>query len=362
MMKERRFDSMSAYKLVSDMIAQTDRIIERNTSVSAAIVKSASFIRDIETPAKYVASVMPMLNNSSWLQNNSIQSAVASSLAIEYPRLPTIPQWIHNINSATNRSLRNHFIAQKSWQVNMPAIYENSAIKNAIDMVSIFERITETNKSMGCMLDIAQSIARFDHSVNHLYKFINGLNEEDEDLIDIQSQLTNTFALDLESVISEDRKVIVTNVFLNLLDTLSTISLDFSIKEEQKIFLQKIKSFCDQWKKEGLICSSLTLLYLLFQPVIQHYHEKLFDMDDDIPTVVINNSKVENNYINESSFQVTTTEIKFLKEKPDNRLKVKLKIPAGTKMNIIQDKGKWIKVKLVLDGVYYSGWTLNNKL
>lgn len=85
-------------------------------------------------------------------------------------------------------------------------------------------------------------------------------------------------------------------------------------------------------------------------------------MDDDIPTVVINNSKVENNYINESSFQVTTTEIKFLKEKPDNRLKVKLKIPAGTKMNIIQDKGKWIKVKLVLDGVYYSGWTLNNKL
>lgn len=249
MMKERRFDSMSAYKLVSDMIAQTDRIIERNTSVSAAIVKSASFIRDIETPAKYVASVMPMLNNSSWLQNNSIQSAVASSLAIEYPRLPTIPQWIHNINSATNRSLRNHFIAQKSWQVNMPAIYENSAIKNAIDMVSIFERITETNKSMGCMLDIAQSIARFDHSVNHLYKFINGLNEEDEDLIDIQSQLTNTFALDLESVISEDRKVIVTNVFLNLLDTLSTISLDFSIKEEQKYSCRKLKVFVISGKR-----------------------------------------------------------------------------------------------------------------
>lgn len=370
MMNDRIFRSMSAYSAVSDIIAQTNRILERNNSISAAVVRSTSFMRDAENVAKYARSVMPMLDSTALFKNdalatysNSASAAMAYSLAIEYPKLPTVPKWILDLNNPAHNALKGIFITQSNWQKIMPAIPENSAIKGAMDLVSMSKDLNATSKSMADFIKISQSISKFDSSINHLYKFINGFDlDDDEFQIDINSYMAIAFNSDLEGAITEDKKIMMVHAFQSLLDTLSTMSIDFTLEKEQKLFLSKLKSLYDEWKKSGMIFNSIMLLCFIFQPVIQHYHNEIFNLEDDKPAVIINQSKVENNYITESSIQVITTAVKFLKEKPDNRLKPKFIIPMGTKINIVQDNGKWIKVKFVLDCVYYSGWTLNNSL
>lgn len=366
-MNDSIFSSMSAYKMVSDIIAQTDRILERNNSISDAVAKSTSIIRGFNSSTKYASTVIPMLNNSAWLKNdvigmysNATSASMSYSMVMDYPKLPTIPQWILDLKTITDSSLQDVFIAQKSWQIMVPAIPEISVIKNAMGLVSMFKDVNEASKNIAEVMKISESITKFDASVNHLYKFINGFDDHNNFQMDIQSQLTAAFTIDLEGAATEDKKIIMTRVFQSLLDSLSTMSIDFTLEKEQRLFLNKLKSLYDEWNKNGVIFNSIMIFWCIFQPVIQHYHNEIFDLEDDKRVVIINQSKVENDYINESSIQVVTTAIKFLKENPDNRLKVKFTIPVGTKITVVQDKGKWIKVKFTCDGVFYRGWTFNS--
>jgi hypothetical protein len=369
MMDDKFYRSMSAYTAVSDIITKTDRLLGKTSDISLAIEKSTSFMRDNENATKYARSVMTMLDSTAWLKNDideystAASAAMAYSIAIDYPKLPTIPQWILDLNSPAHNALKDVFTVKNTWKMIMPSIPENSAIKSAIDIASMFKDLKATSKSMADVIKISESISKFDSSINQLYKFINSFDQDDEDFqMDINSNLTIAFNSDLEAAITEDKKIVMAHAFQNLLDTLSTMSIDFTLEQEQKLFLGKLKTLYDEWKKNGMIFNSIMLLCFIFQPVIQHYYNEIYDLEDDKPAVMINQSKVENSYITESSIQVVTTSIKFLKERPDNRLKVKFIIPIGTKINIVQDNGKWIKVKFVFDCVFYSGWTLNNNL
>jgi hypothetical protein len=72
MMNDRIFRSMSAYSAVSDIIAQTNKILERNNSISDAVARSTSFMRDAENVAKYARSVMPMLDSTALFKNDAL--------------------------------------------------------------------------------------------------------------------------------------------------------------------------------------------------------------------------------------------------------------------------------------------------
>lgn len=368
-MNDRMYDSMSAYSPISEMTRKINQILDSTVGISVAIANSTRLMRDVENATKLAGTVMPMFETSKWLKNNiSMEYLTAGSVlqvyskVFDYPKLSLIPSWVHDLNIPAHNILKDVIAVQNKLSFSMPIFAENSTCKHLMSITSVLKDLDATSKGMADIMKISESITRFDSSVNHLYKFINGFNDDDEYLIDIQSQLTASFNIDFESAVTEDKKVVMTWVFQSLLDTLSNISTDFTLEKEKKLLLTKLKSFYDQWKKEGMVYSSIALLCFLFQPVIQHYHEEFFDLEDDKPAVIINKSKVKNNYINESSIQVVTTAIKFLKERPDNRIKVKLEIPVGTKINIVQDTEKWVKVKFVLDGVYYSGWILNNNL
>lgn len=346
-MKERRFDSMSAYKLVSDIIAQTDRIIERNTSVSAAIVKSASFIRDIETPAKYVASVMPMLNNSSWLQNDSIQSAVASSLAIDYPRLPTIPQWILELNSPVEDAMKRVFTIQSSWQGSISRILENHS-RDFARPTNIFRDLTKTSNSMADAMKISQSIIKFNSNIREFYNLINLDNDE---YVSINSHLTSAIANDIDGAISDVDKISIAYVAKYILDTFNAMYANYKTGKDKELFVKWITDFLDDLKTAGIRVGFIKFLVLI-TPFLFTIKEML--IDDKVANEAV--------YITESAFETVTKTVKVLKDKPDNRLKVKFTIPIGTKLTIIEDRGKWIKVKFLSNGTFYCGWTLNNNL
>jgi hypothetical protein len=370
MINDKLIRSTSAYTMASEMATKTNPMLENTAGISAAIAKSTDFMRSIENVTKYTSNFMPMLDTAAWLKNdvidvysNSVSAGMAYSTTRDYPKLLTIPQWILDLNNTTTNALNGVFAVQNTWQMIMPAIPENYLIKNSIDIAAMFKDVNAASRSMADVIKISESISKFDSSINHLYKFINGFDQDDDDFeVDINSQLTIAFNSDLEGAITEDRKIVMVHAFQNLLDSLITMSIDFTLEQEQKLFLSKLKNIYDEWKKNGMLFNSIMFSCCRIQPVIQHYHNEIFNLEEDKLAVIINQSKVENNYITESSIQVFTTNVKFLKERPDNRLKPKFVIPIGTKINIVQDNGKWIKVKFISDCVYYSGWTLNNNL
>ncbi|MGH2664841.1 hypothetical protein [Flavobacterium sp.] len=361
---------MSTYTAISSMVTKTDRMFEKAMGVSLAFQKSTSFMRNVESATKYTMGVMPMLDSTAWMRNDAMvgysnfnSSAIAYKILENYPKPLTIPKWILDLNSSHN-ALKGAFTAQSNWQKAFPVIPENSAVKSAMDIVSGLAGLNVAAKSIADMSKLSESILRFDTSINQLYKFINNIDEDYDDFeIDINSQLTAAIAYDVDNAITEDKKIAIVYIFQSMLDNLSNISVDFTLGNEQKLLLNKLKSLVDEWKKNGMIFNSLVLLCYVFQPVIEHYHNEILGLEDDKPSLIINQSKIENNnYTIENSLQVVTTAIKYLKDKADNRLKVKFIIPIGTQMDIVQDNGKWIKVKFTCKGAFYSGWTLNSDI
>jgi len=356
-MNDRIFDSMSAYKMVSDIIAQTDRIVKRDTSISEAIAKSTSFMRDIESPAKYAKHVMPMLNNSAWLKNDAMDmysvatsTSMAYSLAIDYPKLPTIPQWILELNSPINDALKGVFAAQSNWQSIMSTTPESHTMRDFSAPTNIFKDLDKASKSMVDVMKISQSILRFNSNIKELYSLINW-NEYDDENLNIDSQLTSAIANDIDSASSDGNKISITHVTKYILDTFNVMYENYKTGKDKELFLKWITDFLDDLKSSGVRVGLIKFLVLIV-PLLFTIKEML------------NDDKVSNDtiYITESAFETFTTNVKLLKDKPDDRLKVKFTIPIGTKLTILQDEGKWIKVKFVLDGVYYTGWTLNNNL
>lgn len=349
MMKERRFDSMSTYKLVSDMIAQTDRIIEKNISVSAAIVKSASFMREIETPAKYAASVMPILNNSAWLQNDSIhmRSNVAFALAIDYPKLPTIPQWILELNSPVEDAMKRVFAVQSSWQSSISKILEYHS-RDFLGPANIFRDLTKTSNSMADAMRISESILKFNSNISEFYNLIS---LDDDEYVSIDNHLTSAIANDIDGAFSDADKISIAYVAKYILDTFNAMYANYKTGNDKELFVKWITEFLDDLKKAGVRVGLIKFLVLIIP--------FLFTIKE-----MLNDDKVANEtvYITESAFETVTKKVKVLKDRPDNRLKVKFTIPIGTKLTILEDKGKWIKVKFISNGIFYSGWTLNNGL
>ncbi len=349
-MEERRFDSMSAYKLVSDLIAQTDRILERNTSVSATIVKSTSFIREIETQAKYAASagVMPMLNNSAWLENDSIHMrSTASALAMDYPKLPTIPQWILELNSPVENVMKRVFTIQSSWQGSISRILENHS-KDFVRPTNIFRDLTKTSNSMADAMKISQSIIKFNSNISEFYNLINFDNDE---YVSIDSHLTSAIANDIDDAISDADKISIAYVAKYILDTFNAMYANYKTGKDKELFVKWITDFLDDLKTAGIRVGFIKFLVLI-TPFLFTIKEML--IDDKVANEAV--------YITESAFETITKTVKVLKDRPDNRLKVKFTIPIGTKLTIIEDKGKWVKVKFLSNGTFYSGWTLNNNL
>ncbi|MBG6062908.1 hypothetical protein IWX83_002714 [Flavobacterium sp. CG_9.1] len=358
MMNDKFYRPISAYTAVSDIIAKTDRILGKTSGISVAIEKSTSFMRDAENVTKYARSVMPLLDSIAWFKNdalvtysNSASVAMDYSLAIDYPKLPTVPKLILDLNNTTNSALKGVFTTQSNWQMIMPAISESSAEKNAINIIS---GLNAASKSMADVVKISESIFRFDSNIKNLYKLINGLDEYDDEFqIDIDGQLTAALTYDIDNATSEGNKIAITYVTKYILDTFSEMSENYKSGKDKELFVKWITDFLDNLKDTGVRVIAIKLLVCcIVVPLFSSVKEML--MDDKVSKETI--------YITESAFETVTTNIKFLKESPDNRLKVKFTIPIGTKLTVLQNEGKWIKVKFVSDCVYYSGWTLNNNL
>lgn len=355
MMNNRIFDSMSAYKTVSDIIAQTDRIIERNTSISEAIAKSTSFMRDIESPVKYAKHTMPILNNSAWLKNDrmDIYSVAAStskaySLAIDYPKLPTIPQWILELNSPVSDTLKGVFTAQSNWKSIMYTITEGHTTKDFLAPTNVFKDLDKASKRMADVMKISESILRFNSNIKELYSPTNW--DEYNDL-NIDSQLSFAIAADIDAALSDGNKISVTYVTKYIIDTFNVMYENYKTGKDKELLLKWITDFLDDLKSSGVRVGFIKFLVIIV-PLLFTIKEML------------NNDKVSNEtvYITESAFETVTTKVKVLRDKPDNRVKVKFTIPIGTELTIIQDKGKWIKVKFISNGSFYTGWTLNDNL
>jgi hypothetical protein len=358
MMNDRIFDSMSAYKTVSDIIAQTDRIIERNTSISEAIAKSTSFMSDIESSAKYARNVMPMLNYSVWLKNDTVDmysvaasTSIPYSLTIDYPKLPKTPKWILELNSPVNDVLKNIFATQSNWQSIVPTITESRTMMDFLAPANMFKDLDKASKGMVDVMKISQSILSFNSNIKELYSFINGWEEYNDEYISIDNQLISAIANDIDSASSEGNKISITYVTKYILDTFNAMYENYKTGEDKELFLKWITDFLDDLKRSGVRVGFIKF-FVLVVPL-------LFSIKE-----ILNDDKVSNEtvYITESAFETVTTKVKVLKDKPDNRLKVKLTIPIGTKLTILEDKGKWIKVKFISYGTFYTGWTLNNNL
>lgn len=357
-MNDKFYRSMSAYTAVSEIIAKTDRILGKTSGISVAIEKSTSFMRDAENVTKYARSVIPLLDSTAWFKNdalvtysNSASAAMDYSIAIDYPKLPKVPKWILYLNNTTNSALKGVFTTQSNWQMIKPAISESSAAKNAINIIS---GLNAASRSMADVVKISESIFRFDSNIKNLYKLINGLDEYDDEFqIDIDGQLTAALTYDIDNATSEGNKIAITYVTKYILETFSEMSENYKSGKDKELFVKWITDFLDNLKDSGMRVLAIKLLvFCIVVPLFSSVKEML--MVDKISNETI--------YITEAAFETVTTNTKFLKESPDNRLKVKFTIPIGTKLTILQNEGKWIKVKFVSDCVYYSGWTLNNNL
>ena len=357
-MNDKVIKSISVYSVMKDMIAKADVMRGKFDAISAAYQRSASLMGLNDLPRKYARETVSIMDTDTVLKidpmtqySRATSDAVAYSLGMGYRKFPVIPKWIVDLNQPANNIVNQALATQKSWQRIMPIVPVGFSGYDISASAYRFKNLNMAAHSVADVMKVSGAIHRFDLSIKSIYALIADLKEyEGEFQIDIENELTAALTYDIEHAASDGNRISITYVAKCFLDTFSEMAENYRTGKDQKLFLKWITDYLDNLKSSGVRVGVIKFLVCVI-PILFAVSEML------------NEEKVSNTtYITEAAFGAVTKNIKLLKDKPDGRLKTKVIIPVGTKLTILQTKGKWIEVKFVANGNYYIGWTLNSGL